>query len=212
MPACRHTPLQIFVCDEESHFYSQVLEKLLLRNCRDTRATVIEFGAGDGTPVINALLRGASAGCNFGDSTVHGYELNPRAAAVASRNAAQMGVAHQYKASRSLPMRSERAARRRGAGCAGCMITIRCNICWAEVWPWRGVSSVCTAPCQHLAELYRTSVLVSWARGSLSWACGGVTVLVFIFHICIGCDACCCLGRYTTAASSRGQPAQMPRG
>ena len=97
--ARRHTPLQIFVCDEESHFYSQVLEKLLLRNCRDSRTRIIEFGAGDGTPVINALLRGASAGCNFGDSVVHGYELNPRAAAVASRKAAQMGVAHQYKAS-----------------------------------------------------------------------------------------------------------------
>ena len=76
-----------------------MLEKLLLRNCRDTRTRIIEFGAGDGTPVINALLRGASAGCNFGESVVHGYELNPRAAAVASRNAAQMGVAHQYKAS-----------------------------------------------------------------------------------------------------------------
>ena len=104
-PACRHTPLQIFVCDEESHFYSQVLEKLLLRNCRDTRSCIIEFGAGDGTPVINALLRGSSAGCNFGDSIVHGYELNLRAAAVASRNAAQMGVAHQYKASRLPPTR-----------------------------------------------------------------------------------------------------------
>ena len=95
---CRHTPLQIFVCDEESHFYSQVLEKLLLRNCRDSKTTVIEFGAGDGTPVINALLRGASAGCNFGESTVHGFELNPKAAAVATRNATDMGVQHQYQA------------------------------------------------------------------------------------------------------------------
>ena len=94
----RHTPLQIFVCDEESHFYSQVLEKLLLRNCRDNKTTIIEFGAGDGTPVINALLRGASAGCNFGESTVHGFELNPKAAAVATRNATDMGVQHQYQA------------------------------------------------------------------------------------------------------------------
>lgn len=94
----RHTPLQIFVCDEESHFYSQVLEKLLLRNCRDSKTTIIEFGAGDGTPVINALLRGASAGCNFGESTVHGFELNPKAAAVATRNATDMGVQHQYQA------------------------------------------------------------------------------------------------------------------
>ena len=117
--ARRHTPLQIFVCDEESHFYSQVLEKLLLRNCRDTCARIIEFGAGDGTPVINALLRGASAGCNFGDSMVHGYELNPRAAAVASRNAAQMGVAHQYKASKFRCVCACMLSRRLAPGPAG---------------------------------------------------------------------------------------------
>ena len=185
MPACRHTPLQIFVCDEESHFYSQVLEKLLLRNCRDTRATIIEFGAGDGTPVINALLRGASAGCNFGDSTVHGYELNPRAAAVASRNAAQMGVAHQYKASRLLPMRLCALSVLPGGlvlAVQGTQLQLGATLLGRGV-PWRGFSSVCTAACQHLADLYRTSVLVSWARGGLSWACGGVTVLVFIYHI-----------------------------
>lgn len=163
------------MCDEESHFYSQVLEKLLLRNCWDTRACIIEFGAGDGTPVINALLRGASAGCNFGDSIVHGYELNPRAAAVASRNAAQMGVAHQYKASRLLHARLCGLSALPGGLLLGVQ-GARSHL--GAILLGRGVprrrcaafSTVCTAACQHLADLYRTSVLVSWACGGLSWA------------------------------------------
>ncbi len=44
----------IFVCDEESHFYSQCIDRLLLRAHR-SGDTVIEFGSGDGTPVINSL-------------------------------------------------------------------------------------------------------------------------------------------------------------
>ena len=44
----------IFVCDEESHFYSQCIDRLLLRARRDEE-TVIEFGSGDGTPVLNSL-------------------------------------------------------------------------------------------------------------------------------------------------------------
>ena len=44
----------IFVCDEESHFYSQCIDRLLLRAHRNGD-TVIEFGSGDGTPVINSL-------------------------------------------------------------------------------------------------------------------------------------------------------------
>ncbi len=97
------------MCDEESYFYSQVLEKLLLRNCRKQKSTVIEFGAGDGTPVINALLRGASAGCDIGESVVHGFELNAKAAAVATRNATDMGVHHQYKARSSFWVRGVQA-------------------------------------------------------------------------------------------------------
>ena len=42
------------MCDEESHFYSQCIDRLLLRAHRDGD-TVIEFGSGDGTPVINSL-------------------------------------------------------------------------------------------------------------------------------------------------------------
>ena len=208
MPARRHTPLQIFVCDEESHFYSQVLEKLLLRNCRDTRACIIEFGAGDGTPVINALLRGASAGCNFGDSIVHGYELNPRAAAVASRNAATMGVAHQYKASQLLPTRlcdlrvlpgglllglqgarSQLGAALLGRGVRSAFDFVYCSLST----PGRLVLH--KRACQLGAWLPQLG-----ARWRRCW-----------FFYCIDCDVRC-LGRCTTAASSRGQQAQTPRG
>lgn len=31
---CRTSPKEIFICDEESHFYSQCLEKLVLKRCR----------------------------------------------------------------------------------------------------------------------------------------------------------------------------------
>jgi hypothetical protein len=48
-------PRDVFVCDEESTFYSACLQELVFEteHCN----TVIEFGSGDGSPVLNALAR-----------------------------------------------------------------------------------------------------------------------------------------------------------
>lgn len=80
----------IFVCDEESHFYSQCLEKLLVKNSSGTQ-TVVEFGSGDGTPVIACLMHSQFSG------TIHGFELNKRAADLANSRAIQSQVSKHYK-------------------------------------------------------------------------------------------------------------------
>src|SRR5689334_4848300 len=47
---------ELFICPEESNFYSQSLDAMVLSDCVTDEA-VIEFGSGDGLPVINSLLR-----------------------------------------------------------------------------------------------------------------------------------------------------------
>jgi methylase of polypeptide subunit release factors len=64
------SPNEIFVCSEESHFYAQCLERMVLKQCIVTDA-IVEFGAGDGGPVIEALAKSSFEG------TVYGFELNP---------------------------------------------------------------------------------------------------------------------------------------
>ena len=82
----------IFVCDEESHFYSQCLEKLVVKNSSGTQ-TVVEFGSGDGTPVIGCLMHSQFSG------TIHGFELNKRAADLANSRAIETQVSKHYKVS-----------------------------------------------------------------------------------------------------------------
>ncbi|WP_069789486.1 methyltransferase [Cyanobacterium sp. IPPAS B-1200] len=67
---------EIFFCPEESLFYAQCLEKMVL-NVEQDFTSVIEFGAGDGTPVINCLLKKEFNGF------INGYELNSEACEVA---------------------------------------------------------------------------------------------------------------------------------
>lgn len=55
--------------------------------CTHPRPQVIEFGAGDGTPVINCLLK-----THF-NGHIHGYELNPSSHEVASGRVQQVGAA-----------------------------------------------------------------------------------------------------------------------
>lgn len=62
----------IFYCPEESNFYSNCLENFVLRNDEDFEY-VVEFGSGDGSPVVNSLLR------NKFEGLIHGFELNPSA-------------------------------------------------------------------------------------------------------------------------------------
>jgi methylase of polypeptide subunit release factors len=71
-----YSPNEVFFCPEESQFYSQCLEKMVLSRC--TRSdVVVEFGAGDGSPVINCLLKNNCHGF------IHGYELKAAACEIA---------------------------------------------------------------------------------------------------------------------------------
>jgi methylase of polypeptide subunit release factors len=85
-----YSPEQVFFCPEESQFYSQCLEKMVFNQCQIYQQ-VIEFGTGDGSPVISALLKTGFAG------TVQGYELNPTACQVAQNRAEQYGIAERYQ-------------------------------------------------------------------------------------------------------------------
>jgi methylase of polypeptide subunit release factors len=67
---------EIFFCPDESHFYSQCLERMVFNVCQDG-TSIVEFGAGDGSPVINSLLKSQFNGL------VRGYELNDIACKVA---------------------------------------------------------------------------------------------------------------------------------
>ena len=87
----RHTRNDIFVCDEESQFYSQCLEKLLVKNSSSNQ-TVIEFGSGDGSPVIGCLIQSRFLG------VIHGFELNEKAAALAHSRTIETHVSNRYKA------------------------------------------------------------------------------------------------------------------
>jgi hypothetical protein len=83
------SPQEVFFCPEESHFYSQCLEKMVLNHC-DTSDRVIEFGSGDGSPVIHSLLRIPFRGL------IYGYELNPTAYQLVQSRVMQYGLEHQY--------------------------------------------------------------------------------------------------------------------
>lgn len=80
---------EVFFCPEESHFYSHCLERLVFSQCSDSNF-VVEFGSGDGTPVINALMRSRF------NSIVYGYELNPSAYDVARARIAQCNLNRKY--------------------------------------------------------------------------------------------------------------------
>ncbi|YAF96795.1 MAG: SAM-dependent methyltransferase [Nodularia sp. CChRGM 3473] len=62
----------IFFCPEESNFYSNCLENFVFRNCKNSDF-IVEFGSGDGSPIINSLLKN-----NF-DVVIQGFELNTSA-------------------------------------------------------------------------------------------------------------------------------------
>lgn len=85
-------PGQVFVCPEESLFYSQCLEKMVLSR-PDCPSTMIEFGSGDGSPVISALLKSPP---HLGQRVIHAYEISPRAASVAAGSAARCGLEDSY--------------------------------------------------------------------------------------------------------------------
>jgi methylase of polypeptide subunit release factors len=79
----------IFFCPDESIFYSNCLENLVLRNCT-TSESIVEFGSGDGSPVINTLLRN-----NF-DGIIRGFELNTSAWKVANSTIDEYNLTNKY--------------------------------------------------------------------------------------------------------------------
>ncbi|MBW4550682.1 MAG: SAM-dependent methyltransferase [Aphanocapsa sp. GSE-SYN-MK-11-07L] len=83
-----YSPQDLFSCPEESQFYSQCLEKMVFNGGYDR---VIEFGAGDGSPIISSLLKTRFSG------VIHGYELNATACEVARNRIDDCQLAGQYK-------------------------------------------------------------------------------------------------------------------
>lgn len=70
---------EVFHCLEESSFYAQCLHSLVFARQMSPR-TVVEFGSGDGGPVIKALRHSGFAG------TIQGFELNTAAYEIANHN------------------------------------------------------------------------------------------------------------------------------
>jgi methylase of polypeptide subunit release factors len=84
------SPNQVFFCPEESQFYAHCLEKMVLSQST-TENSIVEFGAGDGNPVIQALLKSAFRG------TIHGYESNPEACQLAQVRIQQYRLDSHYR-------------------------------------------------------------------------------------------------------------------
>lgn len=79
----------VFFCPEESNFYSHCLETLVLNNCINSES-ILEFGSGDGSPVIKSLLRSEF------DGIVHGFELNSVACQVAKSKIKEYKLSDRY--------------------------------------------------------------------------------------------------------------------
>ncbi|MBD2354699.1 SAM-dependent methyltransferase [Tolypothrix sp. FACHB-123] len=79
----------IFFCPEESNFYSNCLENLVLRSCQNPES-IVEFGSGDGSPVINSLLR------NKFDGVIQGFELNTSAWKAANLTIDEYNLTEKY--------------------------------------------------------------------------------------------------------------------
>ena len=80
---------EVFFCPEESNFYSHCLETLVLNNCFNSES-ILEFGSGDGSPVIKSLLRSEF------DGIVHGFELNSLACQVANSKIKEYKLGDRY--------------------------------------------------------------------------------------------------------------------
>lgn len=84
-----YPPKQVFHCPEESNFYAQCLENLVL-NASDNSRSIVEFGSGEGSPVIKSLLR-----TNF-EGKIQGFELNNLAWKIAQSQIREYELSEQY--------------------------------------------------------------------------------------------------------------------
>jgi methylase of polypeptide subunit release factors len=81
---------EVFFCPEESDFYSHCLETLVLKKCLNSES-IVEFGSGDGSPVIKSLLRAEEF-----DGTIHGFEINTLAYQAANSKIKEHKVSDKY--------------------------------------------------------------------------------------------------------------------
>lgn len=88
-PVKAYSPHDVFFCPEESQFYAQCIEKMVFNSCTVPK-NVIEFGAGDGSPVISSLLKTKFQG------SIHGYELGAAACEVARSRIKQCQLTDRY--------------------------------------------------------------------------------------------------------------------
>lgn len=84
-----YSPREVFFCPEESRFYAQCLEKMFFNDCYPNDS-IIEFGSGDGSPVINSLLKTQFKGI------IDGYELNIAACKLAESSIHKYNLSRQY--------------------------------------------------------------------------------------------------------------------
>ncbi|BAY98797.1 hypothetical protein NIES37_27490 [Tolypothrix tenuis PCC 7101] len=91
----------IFFCPEESNFYSNCLETLVLRNCQNPEC-IVEFGSGDGSPVINSLLR------NQFEGVIQGFELNTSAWKAANLTIDEYHLTNKYIINNSCLFQSDK--------------------------------------------------------------------------------------------------------
>lgn len=80
---------EVFFCPEESNFYSYSLESLVFNKCFNSES-IIEFGSGDGSPVIQSLLR-----TEF-DGVVQGFEINRLACQTANSKIKEHKLSNRY--------------------------------------------------------------------------------------------------------------------
>lgn len=84
-----YPPKQVFHCPEESNFYAQCLENLVL-NVSDNSRSIVEFGSGERSPVIKSLLRTSFEG------KIKGFELNNVAWKIAQSQIREYELSEQY--------------------------------------------------------------------------------------------------------------------
>jgi hypothetical protein len=84
-----HSPKEVFFCPEESQFYSQCLDRMVFNRCH-SNDLLIEFGSGDGSPVIQSLLKTPFPG------KIHGYELNSTACKLAQSRIDRYELSDKY--------------------------------------------------------------------------------------------------------------------
>jgi methylase of polypeptide subunit release factors len=101
--AGEHSLRDVFFCPEESNFYSYCLETMVL-NGRLDQDKIVEFGSGDGSPVIKALLRSDFNG------TVHGFELNASACEIAIARVQEYSLNQYYQLHNTSFFEAERPA------------------------------------------------------------------------------------------------------